>query len=566
MILRPRQEKFVNRCVAALEERGNTLGIAPTGAGKTILLSATAGRMLGKEGRGLVLQHRDELVVQNRAKFRAVNPKLSTGVVDAADKQFSRQVTFASVPTLSRDQNLDRLPAQDFVAVDETHHIAAATWLKIIDRARELNPAVKILGVTATPERGDQKSLREVFDNIGDVIGVGELVAAGHLVRPRTFVVDIGTQDALKNVKKTASDFNMSEVEKIMDKEVHNERVVAEWKKLAGERQTVVFCATVEHATHVTEAFVKAGVRAEIVHGAMNRDERRAVLARLDKGQTQVVVNVAVLTEGFDQQTISCVVLLRPSSQKSTMIQMIGRGLRTVDPELYPGVKKSDCIVIDFGTSVLLHGSLEQDISDVLADKAPKNVEAAKKECPECAGISPLNAMTCALCGYIYVHSDPEAALERSAKEALEHFVLTEIDLLEASPFRWEDIFDGLVAVATAFDAWAMCVCMQGAWYGVGGSTETGVRVVASGDKIVCMAAADDFLRQYGDTKGAGKAKRWLNEPATPKQLGHMGLGPAQGFGVTRYSAACHLTWKFNERSIRAKLQESRARNVENVG
>lgn len=565
MILRPRQQVFVDRCVAALKERGNTLGIAPTGAGKTILLSATAGRMLGKEGRGLVLQHRDELVTQNRAKFRAVNPGLSTGVVDATDKQFSRQVTFASVPTLCRDQNLERLPAQDFVAVDESHHIAASTWLKIIDHAKELNPKVKILGVTATPERGDTKSLRQVFDNIGDVIGIGELVAAGHLVRPRTFVVDIGTQAELKNVRKTASDFDMNEVEKIMDKEVHNERVVAEWKKLAGDRQTVVFCATVEHAAHVTEAFVRAGVRAELVHGNLGREERRAVLARLDKGQTQVVVNVAVLTEGFDSQPVSCVVLLRPSSQKSTMIQMIGRGLRTVDPELYPGVKKSDCIIIDFGTSVLMHGSLEQDISDVLADKSKKQTDAAKKECPECSGLSPINAMTCALCGYIYIHSDPEAALERSAKEALEHFVLTEIDLLDASPFRWEEIFDGLVSVATAFDAWAMCVCFQGEWYGLGGAEETGVKVLASGDKLICMASADDFLRQYGDTKGAGKAKRWLTEPATPKQLAHMGLGPVQGFGVTRYKAACHLTWKFNERSIRARLQESRARNVENV-
>ena len=168
MLLRPRQKLFVERSLAALSTRDNTLGVAPTGAGKTIMLSAVTGNMTGDGARACVLAHRDELTSQNRAKFARVNPDMETSVVDATTKSWEGQVTFAMAPTLSRAANLQAMPKLDLLVIDEAHHAVAESYRRIIDRVREANPDARIFGVTATPNRGDRKGLREVFDNVAD--------------------------------------------------------------------------------------------------------------------------------------------------------------------------------------------------------------------------------------------------------------------------------------------------------------------------------------------------------------------------------------------------------------
>ena len=202
---------------------------------------------------------------------------------------------------------------------------------RVIDRTLQLNPSAKIFGVTATPNRGDGQGLREVFDNVADQIRIAELIASGHLVKPRTFVIDVGVREDLGKVRKTAADFDMGQVDAIMNKAPVTDQVIAHWREKAGDRQTVAFCSTVSHAENVADAFNANGIPAAVVHGDLDDATRRATLAAYDAGDIQVVVNVAVLTEGWDHPPTSCVVLLRPSSFKSTMIQMVGRGLRTVD-------------------------------------------------------------------------------------------------------------------------------------------------------------------------------------------------------------------------------------------
>ena len=165
MLLRPRQKQFVERSVRALDEHGNTLGVAPTGAGKTIMLSGVVGRMVGETpkstgAKACVLAHRDELTAQNRSKFGRVNPKITTSVVDAKEKSWAGQVTFAMVPTLARAGNLDQLPALDLLVIDEAHHAAADSYRRIIDTALQRNAMCRIYGVTATPNRGDKRGLR----------------------------------------------------------------------------------------------------------------------------------------------------------------------------------------------------------------------------------------------------------------------------------------------------------------------------------------------------------------------------------------------------------------------
>uniref|UniRef100_UPI0040472381 DEAD/DEAH box helicase family protein n=1 Tax=Yoonia sp. TaxID=2212373 RepID=UPI0040472381 len=399
MRLRPRQKTFVERSLAALDAHGNTLGIAPTGAGKTIMLSAVTGEVIGgSAAKACVLAHRDELTDQNRGKFARVNPGLTTSVVDASGKSWAGQVTFAMVPTLARIANLAAMPKLDLLVIDEAHHAVAASYRRIIDQVRNANPDARIFGVTATPNRGDKKGLREVFDNVADQVRLGELIVSGHLVPPRTFVIDVGVQDKLRAVRKTLADFDMAEVASIMDRAPVTDEVIRHWKEKAGDRQTVVFCSTVAHAAHVTEAFNAADMPAGLIHGDLPSEARRQILAAYTTGDIRIIVNVAVLTEGWDHPPTSCVVLLRPSSYKSTMIQMVGRGLRTVDPEEHPGVIKTDCVVLDFGTSSLIHGTLEQDVD---LDGKTETGEAPTKACPACGADIPLACFECPLCGEV---------------------------------------------------------------------------------------------------------------------------------------------------------------------
>ena len=251
------------------------------------------------------------------------------------------------------------------------------------------NPDCRIFGVTATPNRGDRKGLREIFDNVGDQVRLGELIASGHLVPPRTFVIDVGVQDKLRAVRKIASDFDMTEVAEIMNRAPVTDEVIRHWREKASDRPTVVFCSTVAHAENVAAAFNDGGhSRRPSSMAIWTGATRRRILAAYASGEIRVIVNVAVLTEGWDHPPTSCVVLLRPSSYKSTMIQMIGRGLRTVDPEEYPGVVKTDCIVLDFGTSSLTHGTLEQDVD--LDGRNPVPGRAPSKTCPECEARIPI--------------------------------------------------------------------------------------------------------------------------------------------------------------------------------
>ena len=449
MMLRPRQALLVERSLAALAQHGNTLSVGPTGSGKTIMLSAVAGSLLAEpDAKACILAHRDELTGQNLSKFARVNPGVSTSVFDAKDKSWSGRATFAMVQTLSRDNHLAAIPILDLLVIDEAHHAASASYRRVIDRVLDKNSRAQIFGVTATPARSDGKGLREVFSNVADQITLGELIASGHLVPPRTFVIDVGAQEQLTRVRRTATDFDMTEVEAILNKTPITDAVIRHWREKAGDRKTIVFCSTVAHAECVRQAFQDAGVSAEIVHGELSDTERKARLAEYESGAAQVVVNVAVLTEGYDFTPTSCVVLLRPSSHKSTLTQMIGRGLRTIDPAEHPGVIKTDCVVLDFGTATLMHGSLEQDVN---LDGHQHHGEAPTKDCPSCEASVPLGCRECPLCGFVWENEATEEG------DALADFVMTEIDLLKRSNFRWCDLFgcdDALMA--TGFNAWGV--------------------------------------------------------------------------------------------------------------
>ena len=519
-------------------------------SGKTIMLSAVAGKLIGEtDVKACVLAHRDELTAQNRQKFSRVNPALTTSVVDATQKSWSGQVTFAMVPTLARPVNLKAMPTLDLLVIDEAHHAVADSYRRIIDRVRELNPEARIFGVTATPNRGDRKGLREVFDNVADQVRLGELIAAGHLVPPRTFVIDVGIQEKLKAVRKTSADFDMSEVADIMDRAPVTDEVIRHWQEKAADRQTVVFCSTVAHAEHVTEAFLAAGVSAVLVHGDLATETRKAILANYASGKIRVIVNVAVLTEGWDHPPTSCVVLLRPSSYKSTMIQMVGRGLRTVDPAEHPGIVKTDCIVLDFGASSLIHGTLEQDVN---LDGKTGTGEAPLKVCPSCKAEIPLAAQECPICGEVLIELEDDTKSQEVKDGDLSGFLMTEIDLLKRSSFEWVDLFGSEDALlATGFTAWSGIFWLDGLWYAIGGARGAQPQLLGVGERSVCLAQADDWLNDHESDESAFKTRSWLTQLATEKQLHYLSPEARSDFGLTRYKASALMTFGFNKRAIR---------------
>lgn len=574
MQLRPRQSTFVQKCVAALRAHGNTMGVAPTGAGKTVMLSGVVCDKQGWDGPGAIIQHRDELVGQNRKTLFAFDKAVPSDLFTADRKRWCRDgVTFAMAQTLARADNLATMPPLGFLGVDECHHVASDSYLRIIDHTLKTNPNCKIFGVTATPNRGDKRALKGVFTNCADQITIKELIETGFLVRPRTFVIDLGIQSELGAVRKTAQDFDMSEVERIMDHQVLNDRVVEEWTKVAHDRLTVVFCSTVQHAEHVKMAFASAGVKVAVVTGEMGDKDRRETLEAFDRGEIQVVINVAVLTEGWDCQPVSCVILLRPSSYKSTMIQMIGRGLRKVDPERYPGIRKDDCVVMDFGTAILMHGSVETSV--YLEGDGVKSCPACDatvptqcQECPICGADFPAevksqdvkNCKTCQAENSVFARVCVECGApfgEEQEKAELSEFRLSEIDLLQMSPYKWESMFEGLAWVACALDAWAVVVRYDGRWIALGGKKGEGLRVLGDNvEQVLSLVSADDYLREAGDLEMASKTKRWLSLPPTDAQLQRLGLTQMTAMGMNRYRASCSLTWVFNERAIRRRLED----------
>lgn len=326
--------------VLAAEARGvrRQMVVMPTGAGKTVVF----GKLIEERGgSALVLAHREELLDQAAAKIRMVMPGASVGIVQAGRDDWWAPTVVASVPTIRTGKRLKQIASRryDLVVTDEAHHSAAKSYRTIYDALGIGLPGAPLLvGVTATPDRGDGKGLTDLFDEIVYQVEIEELIRNGYLCDIRAKRVMLAVD--LDTVKRTGGDFSESDLQDAMvaaDQPWHTAQAVIDH---ASDRKSIVFVAGVELA-HETAAEINGiGLPAEVVHGGMLPLDRRGVLARLSSGATRCVVNCMVLTEGFDEPTVGCVVIARPTASRSLYQQMAGRGLRTA-----PG--KTDCLIID---------------------------------------------------------------------------------------------------------------------------------------------------------------------------------------------------------------------------
>ena len=374
---------------ASAEERGvrRQLGVAATGLGKTVMFASLAQQ---RGGRALVLAHRDELVSQAAAKVREIWPDADVGIVKAGDNDVRAQVVIASVQTLARPARLAQLCAPftdeltllgkadpfELVVVDEAHHTAADTYRAILDALRagergcdlvgtdhyhdrpatpeevddghELGvafddcpgtPGPLLLGVTATPDRGDGKGLDDLFDEIVWNYDILWGIRSGYLADLRGLRVTLDHLD-LSSVKIRRGDYEDGAAGRALEDAGAPEAIVRAWQEHAAGRRTLVFTPTVELARHVAEEFTVAGVPAGFVHAGTPLDERRGLLRAYSEGRVQVIANCAVLTEGYDEPRTDCIVMARATKSRALYTQCVGRGTRR-HPE------KVDCLVLD---------------------------------------------------------------------------------------------------------------------------------------------------------------------------------------------------------------------------
>lgn len=308
----------------------------PTGTGKTIVFS-----QLSEErrplGRTLILAHRDELLRQAAAKYREINPAVDVGFVQAGMNDIDHDVVIASVQSLSTQRRLDSFPFGLFATmiIDEAHHAVAPTYRRIIDRRAE---GSLLLGVSATLERGDKVGLGEVWQEVVYLRTLQEMIAAGYLVDIRALRVRLNYN--MGQLRTSRGDFVASEVSEMLEATRAYSVAAAAYLQHAQGRKAIIFVPTIKDAHSMAATFRHAGVTAEAVDGQMQLDDRRAVLARFASDETMVVANAMVLTEGFDEPSVGCIIVARPTKSRPLYVQMVGRGTR-----LYPG--KEDLLVLD---------------------------------------------------------------------------------------------------------------------------------------------------------------------------------------------------------------------------
>jgi superfamily II DNA or RNA helicase len=348
--LRDYQEETVTRLLHPRAGITRSLAVVATGGGKTIIFSALADRLLRPGRRALILAHREELLTQAREKIALAAPSLHVEIEQADsraqryasffDDAERRSVVIGSVQTLRAKRLADWDPSTfDLVVIDEAHHATAQSYLDIIEHFGCMDDRkTRLVGVTATPQRTDGVGLGNVFQEIAVNYDIRSLVKMGHLVpiKARRVYSDID----LRGISVRAGEFAQNELEEVVNTAERNEQIVAAWEEHAPGLRTIVFAAGVAHARSLAHAFRTREQVTEMITGDMDADLRARALASYQRGDTLILTNYAVLTEGFDAPETGCIVLARPTKSSLVMTQMVGRGTR-----LAPG--KDSVLVID---------------------------------------------------------------------------------------------------------------------------------------------------------------------------------------------------------------------------
>lgn len=396
MKLRDYQEEAATGVFRAWVDRASTLAVLPTGLGKTVLFAEIVRRMHERGARAMVLAHREELILQAADKIRRV-----TGLEAQIEMgEYKVQPYFGEVPPIvvstvqthcaggDGGGRMSKFDPQDFglVVIDEAHHATSPTYRRCIDWYRQ-NSDCKVLGVTATPDRADEEALGQVFESVAYEYGVLDAINNGWLVPVEQQMVTVGSLD-FSAVRTTAGDLDQGDLAVVMEQERNLQGIAAPTVEICGERRAIVFATTVAQAERLAEIINRHRPgRAAWLCGKTDKDDRRRILADFRAGRLQFVVNVGVLTEGFDDAGVEVVVMARPTKSRALYAQMAGRGTRPAEEiagrlgdvptaaercAMIRASSKPRCLIVDFCgnagrhklccTADILGGNVDDDV------------------------------------------------------------------------------------------------------------------------------------------------------------------------------------------------------------
>jgi ATP-dependent helicase IRC3 len=344
--LYPYQETAIERTeswLCADPEHMRGMLVLPTGAGKTITFSEMCRRLLAlfPDKRVVILVHTDELARQTVKALRAVAPDLIVGVVKARENEVTADVIVASVQTLRNPARMSQVRDVCRVIVDECDLAAAPSYMKILDYFGCFKTGgIKAVGVTATPYRSDGR-VSSVWQEITFSLPLTWMIRKKFLIPPRGIAITVPDLNLAK-VAATKADYKDGELGEALADSLAPELVAKAILEHAADRKTLAFFPTVASSYVFAEAIEAAGIPAEVIHGGLSQAERDGILARHKRGT--VVVNCMILTVGYDDPEVDCILIGRPTKSKRLYVQIVGRGLRVDKDRPY---EEQDCLLLD---------------------------------------------------------------------------------------------------------------------------------------------------------------------------------------------------------------------------
>ncbi|MBN2447717.1 MAG: DEAD/DEAH box helicase [Phycisphaerae bacterium] len=399
IVLRPYQVEAVNAVYDHLRRRDdNPCVVIPTAGGKTPVMATMCRDAVQQwDGRVLILAHVKELLEQAVDKLYAMADDLwhQIGVYSAGlkSRDTDHPIIVAGIQSIyRRAAELDRF---DLILIDEAHMLppdGEGMYRTFLAEARVVNPNVRLIGLTATPYRMTTGMIcgpENLLNYVCYEVGVRELIVQGYLCPLKTKAGRRKVDTSGLHVR--GGEFIAGEVEALMDDDSLVRSACREIVEQTQDRHSVlIFASGVQHALHMQRVLSERGFECGFVCGETLPFERAETLKRFKDGDLKYLVNVNVLTTGFDAPNIDCVALLRPTNSPGLFYQMTGRGFR-LDPS------KKDCLVLDFGGNIMRHGPVD---ALEIKDRAGGNGEAPAKECPECQAVIHAAYGICPECGY----------------------------------------------------------------------------------------------------------------------------------------------------------------------
>jgi len=400
LTLRPYQNAAISSIYGYFQNnKGNPLVVIPTAGGKSLVMASFIEGVLKAwpDQRILIVTHVRELIAQNHAEMIGLWPEAPAGIYSAGlgKREAQARVLFAGIQSIHRRAR--EIGHTDLVLIDEAHLIPGRSntmYRRFLDALSAINPALKVIGLTATPFRLDSGMLHEgrsaLFTDIAYEAPVRDLIDQGYL-SPLVSKQPATRLDVSK-VGTRAGDFIARDLAVAVDQEATTRAAVTEIIEYGKDRKSwLAFCSGVDHARHVAEEFQRRGISCRTIFGDTPKDERDAIIAAFKRGEIRALASMGVLTTGFNAPAVDLIALLRPTQSAGLYVQMVGRGTR-----LAPG--KENCLVLDFAGNVRRHGPI-----DLVRPKRPGENgggEAPTKVCPMCESIVALSATECPDCGY----------------------------------------------------------------------------------------------------------------------------------------------------------------------